>query len=93
MTTAIERLRAMARDAREEYNAEVDAGGDPAWPSWIDDAETVCATAESATQARDAVIEEVAQYIESCSMPDAFEEVVRAFAALARALKTNGSAA
>jgi hypothetical protein len=43
----IDRLRAMAREAVIEYEAETRAGGEPAYPQWADDILNVCQRAEA----------------------------------------------
>jgi len=40
--TPIERLRALARDTRAQYGTETAAGGEPAYPAWVDDVAAVC---------------------------------------------------
>lgn len=40
--TPIERLRALARDTRAQYGTETAAGGEPAYPAWVDDVTAVC---------------------------------------------------
>lgn len=42
----IERLRAMANEAVEEYKSALLAGGEPAYPQWADDILVVCDQAE-----------------------------------------------
>lgn len=39
---AITRLRAMADAARKQYDAELAAGGEPVYPTWVDDVRDVC---------------------------------------------------
>ncbi|QNA89665.1 hypothetical protein G4G28_16475 [Massilia sp. Dwa41.01b] len=45
----IGRLRCMAQEALQEYQAAVSAGGEPSFPQWADDLMAVCEMAESAT--------------------------------------------
>jgi hypothetical protein len=46
MKERIERLRALAEEARKQYNADLAAGGEPVYPAWIDDLLAVCRFAE-----------------------------------------------
>lgn len=45
----IERLRRMAKEALQEYQAAITAGGEPSYPQWAEDIMAVCEQAESAT--------------------------------------------
>lgn len=36
------RLLALAAEARQQYQAEIQSGGDPVYPAWIDDVSEVC---------------------------------------------------
>lgn len=40
--TPIERLRALARETLRQYGTETAAGGEPAYPAWVDDVTAVC---------------------------------------------------
>ena len=46
MKERIERLRALAEEARKQYNADLAAGGEPVYPAWADDMLAVCRFAE-----------------------------------------------
>ncbi|SNT25665.1 hypothetical protein SAMN06265795_11970 [Noviherbaspirillum humi] len=46
----IERLRAMAREAIVEYYREMQAGRNPSYPRWVNDALEVCKKAEIGRQ-------------------------------------------
>ncbi|MFC5461627.1 hypothetical protein [Massilia niabensis] len=48
----IERLRTMARDAIEEYQSALVAGGEPTFPQWAEDLLAVCDHAEVGLQFR-----------------------------------------
>jgi hypothetical protein len=48
MKNQIERLRALAKEALEQFRAEIDAGGEPPYPAWVDDVLDVCNFAERA---------------------------------------------
>ena len=45
----IERLRGMAREALQEYQAAIAAGGEPGYPQWAEDILAVCAQVEAVT--------------------------------------------
>jgi hypothetical protein len=45
----IERLRRMAKEALQEYQAAILAGGEPQYPQWAEDVMAVCEQAESAS--------------------------------------------
>lgn len=45
----IDRLRAMAREAMAQYQAEIEAGGEPAFPQWAKDIVIVCDCAKAKT--------------------------------------------
>lgn len=47
----IERLRGMAKEALQEYQAAIAAGGEPSYPQWAEDIMAVCEQAESAVTA------------------------------------------
>jgi len=44
----IGRLRQMAKEALQEYQAAITAGGEPSYPQWADDLLSVCDLAETA---------------------------------------------
>lgn len=44
----IGRLRQMAKEALQEYQAAINAGGEPTYPQWADDLMSVCDLAETA---------------------------------------------
>lgn len=46
MKQQIERMRALAKEARKQYDEEMAAGGEPPYPQWTDDAIAVCDLAE-----------------------------------------------
>ena len=46
MKERIERLRALAEDARKQYNSDLAAGGEPVYPAWVDDLLAVCKQVE-----------------------------------------------
>lgn len=45
----IGRLRQMAKEALQEYQAAINAGGEPTYPQWADDLMAVCELAETAS--------------------------------------------
>lgn len=49
---SIQRLNALATDALTQYHAEIQAGGEPAYPAWVDD---VAAVADELARARAAL--------------------------------------
>jgi hypothetical protein len=46
----IERLRAMAHEAIQEYQSALKAGGEPTFPQWAEDMLAVCDLAETGAQ-------------------------------------------
>lgn len=46
---SIQRLNALAADALTQYHAEIQAGGEPVYPAWVDD---VAAVADELARAR-----------------------------------------
>jgi hypothetical protein len=51
--TPLERLRAMARDALNQYQSALHSGEEPSYPQWADDVLLVCAEAEANLLRRD----------------------------------------
>lgn len=48
----MQRLNALATEALTEYYAEISAGGEPAYPSWVDD---VAAVADELARAQSSI--------------------------------------
>lgn len=48
MQDKINRLRALADAAKQDYREEIEGGGEPIYPAWADDMLEVCRFAEKA---------------------------------------------
>ncbi|CUJ79230.1 MAG: hypothetical protein J0I68_24020 [Achromobacter sp.] len=83
------RLLALAAEAKQQYLAECAAGGEPAYPAWIEDALAVCgggqydtaapgiSTAEDAQDMRSRVMEVIAGvWDHATQIDDAADEVI-----------------
>jgi hypothetical protein len=56
LTAAAARMRALADEALAQYQRETAEGGEPAYPSWIDDARALCDAVKSLTVRNDGIV-------------------------------------